>query len=395
MKKNDKYLLVFYALLVIGISMGLLHIDSSLEKPVGPLKVVPNTLSSIIITKIVDIETEKIFHIMADVENYPLVLPKSVFSVNKLEETDSSLLYEMTVHEAGLVATILVRHDLFPYDEQILTVVDGDAEYTVIHQKFQNQGNSTKLITDIDIQLRGILSPVQYLPTQNFSHAMDSVLSEFVNYSLEKSKNEKIVDDIYRDILKRPADEEAFHYYTLLLGKNEITPEEIKTGLYDSEEYNSLHIGLKSLDQLTDNTRDTIDELYEIVLRRSADKEGMIYFGTLLELEKMTDANIRDELLKSSEFGSLPVETRSLDMISENAKEYINFIHHGITGYPADKKILRVFGTFMDSKCNETEWMDMNIAESFKDCKNWGMTESEVYTFMNSHGTARACRVNC
>ena len=41
MKKNDKYLLVFYALLVIGISAGLLYIDSSLEKPVGPLKVIP------------------------------------------------------------------------------------------------------------------------------------------------------------------------------------------------------------------------------------------------------------------------------------------------------------------------------------------------------------------
>ena len=290
----------------------------------------------------------------------------------------------------------MVRHDLFPYDEQILTIIDGDAKNTVIHQKFQNQGNSTKLISNIDIHLRGILTPIQYFPTQNFNHAMDSALSEFIAYSLEKSKNEKIVDDIYRDILKRPADGEALHYFVPLLEKNEITPEEIKTEIYDSEEYNvTIGIILKSVDQLTDNTKNTIDELYEIVLRRSADTQGMAHFGTLLELEKMTDVNIRDELLKSLEFGSLPVETRSLDMISEDTKDYINFIHHEVTGQPADKKILRVFGILMDSKCSELEWMYTDTVESSKDCKNWGMTKSELDSFMQTYGTARACRVDC
>ena len=95
MKKSDKYLLVFYALLIVGISTGIIYFDSSLEKPVGPLKVVPTPLSNITITKMADVETEKIFTIMADVENYPYVLPKNVLSVTKLEETNSSLVYEM------------------------------------------------------------------------------------------------------------------------------------------------------------------------------------------------------------------------------------------------------------------------------------------------------------
>jgi hypothetical protein len=75
MKKNDKYLLVFYALLIVGISIGVMYFDSSLEKPIGPLKIVPNPLSNITVTEMVDVETEKIFTIMADVENYPHVLP--------------------------------------------------------------------------------------------------------------------------------------------------------------------------------------------------------------------------------------------------------------------------------------------------------------------------------
>jgi len=78
MKKNDKYLLVFYALLVVGISVGLLYMDSSLEKPIGPLRIVPNPLSDITVIKVVDVETEKIFTIMSDIENYPNVLPGNV-----------------------------------------------------------------------------------------------------------------------------------------------------------------------------------------------------------------------------------------------------------------------------------------------------------------------------
>ena len=346
MKKNDKYLLVFYALLIVGISIGVVYFDSSLEKPVGPLKIVPNPLSNIIVTETVDVETEKIFTIMADVENYPHVLPKNVLSVKKLEETNSSLVYEMTVQEKGFETTLLVRHDLFPYDEQILTVIDGDAENTVIHQKFQKQDNSTKLITDIEINLSGILSPFQYIPRTNFNHAMGTVLVSFAEYATEKTKNERIVDDLYREILKRPADQEGLDYFTALLEKNEITPELIKLALYASEEYIfSLPLELKDVDELTDETKNTINEIYEIILKRAPDTEGMQHFGSLLEGDRgVTELYIITELLKSSEFDTLPSETRVDEFVGYNkiSKENIDIIktvYFEITGKAVDKII--------------------------------------------------------
>ena len=335
MKKNDKYLLIFYVLVGGGIFTGLLYMDSSLEKPVGTLKIIPTPLSNIIITKMVDVETEKIFTIMSDVENYPYVLPKNVLSVNKLEETNSSLNYEITVIEKGIKTTLLVRHDLFPYDEQILTITEGDAKNTTIHQKFQNQGDSTKLTTDVKIELSGILTPFQFIPQHNFHNGMDTILSEFVIYSLEKSENEKIVDDIYRDILKRPADQEALFYFTTLLEKNEITPEEIKTALYDSEEYNTT-LPLKGLDELTDETKETIDEFYQITLRRNADHEGMQHFGSLLEYERITEMYIITQLLKSSEFQGLPSENRNFDIISKENMDIIITTYFETTGKDAD-----------------------------------------------------------
>ena len=346
MKKNDKYLLVFYALLIVGVSIGIMHFDSSLEKPVGPLNIVPNPLSNVIVTEMVDVETETIFTIMADVENYPHVLPKNVLSVNKLEETNSSLVYEMTVQEKGFETTLLVRHDLFPYDEQVLTVIDGDAENTVIHQKFQKQDNSTKLITDIEINLSGILSPFQYIPVTNFNHAMGTVLGTFAEYVTEKTKNERVVDDLYREILKRPADQEGLDYFTALLEKNEITPELIKLALYASEEYLfSLPIELKDVDELTDETKNTINELYEITLRRGADTEGMQHFGSLLEGDRgVTELYIITELLKSDEFDNLPVETRvdefvGYDKISKENIDMIKTVYFETTGKDADKMI--------------------------------------------------------
>jgi len=332
MKKNDKYLLVFYALLVVGISVGWLYLDSSLEKPVGPLNIVPNLLSNINIIKVVDVETERIFTIMSDVENYPYVLPKNVLSVNKLEETDSSLVYEITFQEKGVQGTVVVRHDLFPYDEQIITVIEGDAKNTVIHQKFQGQDDSTKLITDIEINLSGILAPFQLTPQHNFRHGMDTILSEFVIYSLEKTKNEKIVDDLYRDILKRPVDQEGLDYFTALLEKNEITPEQLKLELYASEEYIFSNFDLIDVDELTDETKNTINEFYEITLRRGADETGMQHYGTLLESERVNEVYIITELLTSSEFDSLPSENRSFDTISKDNIDVIKTVYFEITG---------------------------------------------------------------
>ena len=336
MKKNDKYLLVFYALLVVGISVGLLYMDSSLEKPIGPLRIVPNPLSNITVIKVVDVETEKIFTIMSDIENYPNVLPGNVLSVNKLEETNSSLNYEITVMEKGIKTTLLVKHDLFPYDEQILTIIDGDAKNTTIHQKFQNQGNSTKLITDVKIELSGLLTPFQFIPQHNFSNAIGTVISAFFVYSLEKTQNEKIVDDLYREILKRPADELGLYWFAALLDKNKITPEEIKTAIHDSEEYN---FPIKDLDELTDETKKTIDELYEITLRRGADETATKYFGSLLEHEKFTDLDIITELLKSSEFEMLTVEIRYLDGISKENMDIIITTYFETTGRDASKNM--------------------------------------------------------
>ena len=173
------------------------------------------------------------------------------------------------------------------------------------------------------------------------------------------------MDDLYREILKRPADQEGLDYFTALLEKNEITPELIKLALYDSEEYLfSLPIELKDVDELTDETKNTINELYEITLRRGADETGTKYFGSLLEHEKFTELDIITELLKSREFKMLPVEIRYLDGISKENLDILFTTYFETTGRDASinmfvlksgslvsaDKLLYALAVFLESK---------------------------------------------
>jgi ribosome-associated toxin RatA of RatAB toxin-antitoxin module len=364
MEKNDKLVLIFYVLLGLGIIFGLYTIDSSLEKPSGPLNLAPIPLSNISITKVVEVDTEKFFSILSDIENYPRILPKNILSVNIIEETNSSLVYDMTIVEKGVKTTLLIKHDFFPYDKQILTVIDGDAKNTTINQEFHTQGNSTKLVTNVKIELSGILTPFKFLPQTNFNHVINTVISSFVEYSIEKNQNEKIIDDLYRDILKRPADLEGMLYFTTLLEKNQITPDEIKTTLYDSDEYASTFLSsdLKNLEELSDEVKNSIDELYEITLRRSADVDGMQYFGSLLESKKFTKFDILKELLNSSEFNSLPSESRRSDLLYKDSNSKVVALYYEYSGLIEEeyyKEKMKALEIQLDGRISYEEYLDL------------------------------------
>ena len=365
MAKNNNFLLVFYLLLGTGVIFGLYTIDSSLEKPSGPLNLAPIPLSNILITEVVDIETEFFFTILSDVENYPRVLPNNILSVNKIEETNSSMIYEIILIEKGIKTTLLIEQEFFPYDKQILTVIDGDAKNTIITQKFQNQGNSTKLITDIQIELSGALTPFGFIPQLNFNNAMNTILSNFIEYSAEKTQNEKIVDDIYRDILKRSADKEGLFYFISLLEQNKTTPDEIRIALYDSDEYASrfLSSDLKNIDELSDEVKNSIDEFYELILRRSADPAGMQHFGSLLESKKFTEVDIIKELLNSSEFNSLPTDPRRSDLLYKDSNSKVVALYYQYSGLIEEKyyeeKIKMLEIQLADGRLHYEEYLDL------------------------------------
>lgn len=131
----------------------------------------------------VDVEKTKLFDVMADVENYPSILPESYVSVKILNKTSNSILSLETVKEAGVQTTFKVKHTIIPYESHQITILDRDAKGTSIVVWFNDLDlNKTQISTKLDLRLTGIMAPFSILPDQNIHHAFNTVLNSFVEY---------------------------------------------------------------------------------------------------------------------------------------------------------------------------------------------------------------------
>ena len=335
----------------MGVLGTLIVIDSSLERPYGSLNLAPIQLSTISYSKIVDVEKEIIFNTFADFENYPAVLPNNIEYVNNISEKSS--IYDISLIESGIKTNLIAEHIIKPYNEQVIKVTDGDAQGTTITQTFESHVNGTKISINVDLKTRGVLTPFSFLPQHNVYHAIDTIVTTFVDYSARSyTQNEQIVDDLYREILERPADNQGLTKFSFLLDEGDISINEIRNTLLNSEEYNSklLLSDLKDISEINIKTKNFLDEIYDITLRRDIDSQALQYFGSALENNKMSKKDIVIELLISKEFNSLPVETREVDE-TYRSNEYwqiINQTSYKINGDYPNNKIVRAYGIFFE-----------------------------------------------
>ena len=129
---------------------------------------------------IVDADKRELFDLMADVENYPNILPDNYVSVFIKNRNNNSILTSEVVTEQGIQSTLNVKHTILPYDNHIIEILDGDAKDTKITTIFEEYGSKTKLMINVEIHARGILIPFAYLPKNNLNHAVNSVINGFL-----------------------------------------------------------------------------------------------------------------------------------------------------------------------------------------------------------------------
>jgi ribosome-associated toxin RatA of RatAB toxin-antitoxin module len=322
--KNDKIIIIFYVFLAISFSVAIFYINSTYETTSLP-NIIPKPISELEIIKEVDIEKEKIFLVMTDLENYPKVLPRNIKSIDIIEQSDNVILAEYTVVEAGIYSKLLVQHKMYPYYEHVMEVMDGDAKETKVTQKFTDTNSITTINTIIEFDLKGILSPFSFLPKGNLEHAANTILTNFVDYAqISENETKKIVDDLYREILLRPADTEAFEYWVPLLENGSKTETDIRTEILNSDEKKHLLSlqEMKTVDELELTTKKIVDDLYREILLRPADTEAFEYWGSLLENENITKLELRKSILKSQE----AIDLKRFDSTSGLIKSIFNEI---------------------------------------------------------------------
>ena len=292
-QKTDKIIIIFYIFLAISFTIGISYITSTFDTTEHLIEF-PQPVTELQITKIVDVNQEEAFLIMTDVKNYPKILPRNIISVNIINQIDNSVLAEYEVIEHGIHTKLLANHTMYPYDKHIIEVMDGDAkgtkliqDFTVINTPVGDIGGITNLFlqglsqteiaklsecnspfdectridSQVELNLEGLLSPFSYLPKRNLDHASNTVITSFTNYMEIKTKNEKIIDDLYREILLRPADTGAFEYWGSLLENEKITKLELRKSILKSEEALSLK---KPEARITESIYSIFHEVYEL-----------------------------------------------------------------------------------------------------------------------------------
>ena len=364
LKKNDKIIIIFYVLLAISFSSATLYTSTTFEDLPVPTWVLEK-LTSLEFEKTLEIEQEKLFQTISDIENFPIILPKTFVSVNILEINENKALgniiviAEEEIQEKGIRAKFLVKHTLIPNDEHILEILDGDAKGTKVHQFFSSDGNFTKLKTTVDVNFKGILTPFSYLPKNNVYHAMDTVVTTFYDYAKgHDTLEEKQIDDLFREILLRPADKEGLEYFSELLESSQITIDDVKFKLLNSEEAKNIikPSELKQINELKDETIIQIDNIYREILQRPYDEEGMKHYGTLLELEKLSLNDIEKQLFNSQEALSI--------RISGPVEKMIDDLYMEIHGKHADLDVLNHYKVLLANKTMTSEDIKVDMLDN-------------------------------
>ena len=181
MKKLKKVFVIYFLIIVIGIVTATVYHNSKIEGFYeGEIIIGLNNIKEI------PIEREKIFGVLADIENYPNVLPDNIISVNIINREENGVLVifaEETITEAGVITTLVVKHTIIPYQKHIIEIMEGDAEGTIITMEFKQIAEGTELVTGVEIRLKGILSPFGTLLTPNLESALNTSLDSFVDYA--------------------------------------------------------------------------------------------------------------------------------------------------------------------------------------------------------------------
>ena len=135
MNKTDKIIIIFYIFLASSFGLYVLTYDVGLEESLLEV-VTPKKITEFETSRLVDVPNNRIFNVMADIENFPNILPENVVSVNIVNKTDNEITAEEELFEAGIKTKLLVKHTIKPYSEHVIEIIDGDAEGTKITQYF-------------------------------------------------------------------------------------------------------------------------------------------------------------------------------------------------------------------------------------------------------------------
>ena len=145
-------------------------------------------------------------------------------------------------------------------------------------------------------------------------------------------ESEKIVSDIFIEIMKRKADKPGLKKYTILLATGKMTQEEIKNEMMNAEEYFwRIKTDAKNISKpIMQESEKIVSDIFIEIMKRKADKPGLKKYAALLASGNMTQEEIKNEMLTCQEYFRL-IELDAENMLKIDKKKYekiVSDIYH-------------------------------------------------------------------
>ncbi len=136
--------------------------------------------------KIVDVERDLIFQISTDYENFTRVLPEYFKQINIVEESDDITIIREKIQFLGRTVDVLTEHKVKKPDRHIVKMLDGQARGSIFDEKYEIEGERTKITINVDFVLHGGLKIMGAFAKGKIKQSMNTVINEFVSYAKSK-----------------------------------------------------------------------------------------------------------------------------------------------------------------------------------------------------------------
>ena len=135
---------------------------------------------------IVDVERDLIFQISTDYENFTRVLPEYFKQINIVEESDDITIIREKIQFLGRTVDVLTEHKVKKPDRHIVKMLDGQARGSIFDEKYEIEGERTKITINVDFVLHGGLKIMGAFAKGKIKQSMNTVINEFVSYAKSK-----------------------------------------------------------------------------------------------------------------------------------------------------------------------------------------------------------------
>ena len=131
------------------------------------------------IEKIINAERHRVFDIVANFENLQNTLPRYFPSIRIRSVRENTAVVEEHLRLGNKEFIMMTKHiTKYPEMHEIF-VIGGDAKGTHIIEKYEKVGDSTKLIVDADIKLRGFLKILSVFSKKKIKTEFSQIIDEF------------------------------------------------------------------------------------------------------------------------------------------------------------------------------------------------------------------------